>query len=727
MVEIIFDKDKGVGDLNIPTLASNSAIAVGFAGGDALLPFMSAIKSLMDGNNKDLKKVLKEVSNTQTEKIIKSNEKSNKTSVEVLDAIKDNQKSLQKIEEKTRDISKKSLEDRKEIKSYAMTFMDFATKALSKYMINFSKVTEMMRDLESSGVRLKEGYESVYNGALKANMTMDEFSGHLKKMSPLIAKLNANFSDGSKVFAETISNVSDNLLLTNDERVAIFENLVSNLSPNQLKLMNEQQLGIAFNNLARDMKMLSIATGKSVENITKENDFKNKELRIKAYMASRPNAANMISTLTSMGLGSNDWLDYFTSNGANMSTDIVTTIAGSEFLQATLPMIQKAFNSQTLNADTFSQLKNNYGNLLGNDFSRIHMYSGEAANMMAAAKSSNVQNLQFGALPLLTAISGLNNTNLNNYQSKGDRETQEALLAQRKFSENMNNINTLITDLASGGIKGAKEAFENLNPVISSSSRMLEKFNETLKENNLSGFWSGFAGTMLGMVAPTIGMYLTERAITSVGNIGKIASKKGKYGKKIKKVKKGIGKVATKGIGKIVGKGIGKSVLKKIPGISLLSGAMFGIQRFKNGDLLGGLGEIASGIAGNVPLIGTAISTGIDAALMAKDVGVFSSNNSRLKSFGGKAAGIASLAGMGYMAYNHYNNSIGQNEQMVNSDLIQKNIEHNYNVEKNINTVCVSLSNIIDLTKQTNDYLNKICNNGTYYAPYNSGLDYKSN
>jgi hypothetical protein len=84
------------------------------------------------------------------------------------------------------------------------------------------------------------------------------------------------------------------------------------------------------------------------------------------------------------------------------------------------------------------------------------------------------------------------------------------------------------------------------------------------------------------------------------------------------------GKGAIKKVGgKIVGKAggaLGKGLLKKIPGLSIIMGALFSIDRFANRDWLGGLGEIASGIASTFPGPGTAISAGIDALLLTKDI-----------------------------------------------------------------------------------------------------------
>ena len=94
---------------------------------------------------------------------------------------------------------------------------------------------------------------------------------------------------------------------------------------------------------------------------------------------------------------------------------------------------------------------------------------------------------------------------------------------------------------------------------------------------------------------------------------------------------KGLEEVAEKAAPKFFGKAISKNVgakttefiakrLKFIPGIGALIGFGFGIKRMTDGDISGGLIDIASGIAGSFPLIGTAISVALDVINVGRDV-----------------------------------------------------------------------------------------------------------
>ena len=101
-----------------------------------------------------------------------------------------------------------------------------------------------------------------------------------------------------------------------------------------------------------------------------------------------------------------------------------------------------------------------------------------------------------------------------------------------------------------------------------------------------------------------------------------------------------VGKVGSK-IGSKFGGGLAKSIGKKIPGVGLIIGGLAAADRFKSGDNLGGIGEIASGVASLVPGVGTAISLGIDALLMGKDVAQAATEPEKKLASGGIVAGEA--------------------------------------------------------------------------------------
>ncbi len=109
-------------------------------------------------------------------------------------------------------------------------------------------------------------------------------------------------------------------------------------------------------------------------------------------------------------------------------------------------------------------------------------------------------------------------------------------------------------------------------------------------------------------------------------------------------------KTGTKAITKILGKGVGKTVAKKVPGLSLLMGAGFAAERFKDGDLIGGTMELLSGgLSTFLPGWGTAGSLVIDAMLIGRDIEKSMDFNkgyqAGLKDGGGYSGGSRTIAG----------------------------------------------------------------------------------
>ena len=136
-----------------------------------------------------------------------------------------------------------------------------------------------------------------------------------------------------------------------------------------------------------------------------------------------------------------------------------------------------------------------------------------------------------------------------------------------------------------------------------------------------------FKKTKIGKVFrnTAAGVKKLGRPISKLGkSTGKLLKSGSKAGKVI--LKKGIkkigAKVGGKAIAKVGAKALGKGLLKKIPFVGLGAGLLFAGQRLMSGDFKGAMLEAASGIAGTIPGVGTAISVGLDATLAAKDMGV---------------------------------------------------------------------------------------------------------
>ena len=138
----------------------------------------------------------------------------------------------------------------------------------------------------------------------------------------------------------------------------------------------------------------------------------------------------------------------------------------------------------------------------------------------------------------------------------------------------------------------------------------------------IGGIFSKLFGSILGKTG--IGKVVAGFTKSKVA-IGGIFSKL--FGSILGKT--GIGKVVagftkSKVGAKIIGKFASKSAVKQIPVLGSIFGVIFGIQRFKKGDVVGGLMELASGASGFLDLVapgaGLALGLAIDGLLMFRDI-----------------------------------------------------------------------------------------------------------
>jgi len=168
---------------------------------------------------------------------------------------------------------------------------------------------------------------------------------------------------------------------------------------------------------------------------------------------------------------------------------------------------------------------------------------------------------------------------------------------------------------------------------LSSLAKGLLKYNPIKMVNELFTFGGQVAKGIKGFIK--IGADITRgglKGINTAVRFIKVLGIKGGFSEifhsflmdPLKALLGGIGpklapKALAKGAGKLAGKGAA-TLLKKIPGVGAIIGLLFGIQRFREGDIVGGLGEIASGVASIFPGIGTVVSMGIDALLLFRDI-----------------------------------------------------------------------------------------------------------
>ena len=137
------------------------------------------------------------------------------------------------------------------------------------------------------------------------------------------------------------------------------------------------------------------------------------------------------------------------------------------------------------------------------------------------------------------------------------------------------------------------------------------------------------AGRGIGKVGRGVGSFFSRGGGGAAANVAEEAAEKvgkemleGTAEKAAKEAAVGAAeKAGSKAVGKAAGKSLGKAALKKVPVVGALVGAGLAVDRIWNeGDWLGGGLELASGILGSIPGLGTAASVGIDVYSAKRDM-----------------------------------------------------------------------------------------------------------
>ena len=192
------------------------------------------------------------------------------------------------------------------------------------------------------------------------------------------------------------------------------------------------------------------------------------------------------------------------------------------------------------------------------------------------------------------------------------KEREDKVSSPREVNPEADNINTsaeIQADAAKKDLELSKEMLdttkEELTLLKEIKDALAPKTPAELGDSNAQGLGAAAGATIAPETSSSPGVNID---LPVPGLPDKKDGKPGKPGKET---------------GKAVAKGVGKSLLKKIPVIGAVAGLAYGASRAMSGDFAGAGMEVASGLAGTIPGVGTAASVGIDAALAAKDAGMF--------------------------------------------------------------------------------------------------------
>ncbi len=272
--------------------------------------------------------------------------------------------------------------------------------------------------------------------------------------------------------------------------------------------------------------------------------------------------------------------------------------------------------------------------ILGTDDESVRRMLGATDEIFAdlegkAAEAGEVD-LEKQILESVTAQEQLNAARQRDAEFVGERIIPQLRDMAKFQATNEDHVKGMAkaAELAAGAFNGIFNAAKEARPILNDMAGATAALDLADKGTSLTGgVVSGLAGIGAGLAGPKLLKYggrLFNRMTTKTGS--KAATEAAEAA--AKKVTQETGEAALETGGKTLakqaaktgGKSFGKSLLKKVPIVGALAGIGFGISRAMNGDMLGAGLEIASGIAGTFPGIGTAASVAIDAGLAARDI-----------------------------------------------------------------------------------------------------------
>ena len=490
----------------IPNAGSTKAISVGFENIDALVPLRMVLDDYVKKTSEKEKEIIdnKDKKNKEeTKKIVKEWSKlfidAMKEQKDVLDNIskratetKEAAENLEKkIEEKNKKADVKDEDDSKKFKAFLKRFISGSIDVVKKHLDAAIEMGNVYADIESNGVFLKNGFEELGETANKLGMDYNELSSHLKKTSPLISKLNGSMGNGLKSFESAISSIDDKLNLTNREKVALFENVLSNMSPDQLMKMSQEQMNMEISKTAREMKMLAMATGKSVELINQENAQREATQRQQVWKRTHKEAFNVLKAL---GLDKDqEMMDYIMSGGGKPTANILTRMQNDPFMQQMMPQLIRMANANTLNMGSVANLYNQNKHLVGYKSSYANQASFNPAMLSASSSSNYFQNTAFDDTFGEAFIKmNLNGDMASQYYSDARAESNAALRNHIGLTRAMGRYDAAKQDALSGGVSGVKRATGIGEDLYNAGAWGINKFN------------SIFGGTVGGLMASTV-------------------------------------------------------------------------------------------------------------------------------------------------------------------------------------------------------------------------------
>lgn len=515
------------------------------------------------------------------------------------------------------------------------------------------EVANSLRSMNTTG--LSQDWDQFIHGLKDSTIQLNDLVNGMKNHSQAVSQLTRNTGNAAGTVQKLARNASE--YATNEAHVVydskqltegIFSYMEAAKASGNMDRLNEAQMQAGVNRLISSTDQLAKEYGLNRDELMKSAAKTDTDVGI--AMMGRGMSADQIAEV-------NTKLATIKETMGDEAYEMARKMIATGGLDAESIAAINQTGSQTMFSSIADMQSGDFAKALDKWMSdKAHEEMGQnIKNQGAFAGTLNM----FG--PSSTSLAQKMTYKSSQVKKNENTKTDETLVKQQKMENERIRKENNMTALMARSAENAAHMFDTVTASLKAFNSVLSSM-VGMKEAMSGGWFSkilGWGGAGLSLLGGLAGFrtiadsFRTIRRVGRAGSAGKLGSglKKagswiGNAGKKawggIKKagswakngissitkggaksagktVAKSAGKTAAKAAGKGLLKGGFKSLLKKIPGVSAVAGTVFAAQRALAGDWAGAAMEMASGIAGTIPGIGTAVSTALDVGLMAKD------------------------------------------------------------------------------------------------------------
>lgn len=367
-------------------------------------------------------------------------------------------------------------------------------KAISQSISTNMKRITILRDIESAGVTIVQGFDSLRQASVDLARPQEQLAKLYTKNSQTLQKLTATYGDGVNVFNQSLQKISGKYNLSRQEE----ENVLSSYMETRVKYSNFEQINQDIMNqemekYTKNLKEMSKATGKSIDLIIEENKLKEGDLVYNSFIASSPTAKMLKEALTAQGFSDSLVKAMLTNDVSNEEyIGFMSTTEGKAIVDA----VQKNKYNSDLTYDDWRKISNDiYDKNAKTREEREQLFKNNPEYSWAVYGQMG----QFGSGELQAM-------NLKKLNEKTNKDDADAIDSARKFDDEVAKVNLMYENLMTQSTKTFTKELDIATAGLKAfNEKILEPIHKMKLDLKDNAFWDSVStmGVAVGSGAVT--------------------------------------------------------------------------------------------------------------------------------------------------------------------------------------------------------------------------------